>query len=143
MPKKILCATDGSNSSKQAVACAIDLTKATGAKLVVLTVNMVPTERVQRSPFWDNELIDAANAQLHAQLGTAAKAVSKAGLKDVDCIVINGHNAADAIVAYADANKFDHIVVGSSVRSAVERLLVGSTATAVVARAHCPVTVAR
>jgi nucleotide-binding universal stress UspA family protein len=88
-------------------------------------------------------LVDAANAQINAQLAPAIKAVEKAGLDNPEFLVVTGGNAADAIVAYADANKFDHIVVGSSIRNAVERLLVGSTATAVVTRAHCPVTVAR
>jgi nucleotide-binding universal stress UspA family protein len=143
MPKKILCATDGSNSSKKAVACAIDLAESTGAKLTVMTVNMVPTERTRRSAYWDNELIDAVNAQINAQLAPAIKAVKSAGITKPEFLVVSGSNAADAIIAYADANKFDHIVVGSSIRSAVERLLVGSTATAVVTRAHCPVTVAR
>jgi nucleotide-binding universal stress UspA family protein len=143
MPKKILCATDGSNSAKKAVACAIDLAGSTGAKLTVITVNMIPTERTKRSAFWDQVLIDAANAQINVQLAPAIKAVQKAGIANPEFLVVTGSNAADAIVAYADANKFDHIVVGSSIRNAVERLLVGSTATAVVTRAHCPVTVAR
>src|SRR5512143_3225851 len=139
MPKKILCATDGSKASEKALACAIDLAQGTGAQLSVLLVNMVPTERMSHSHFWDQKLVDAANAQMDAQLAPATKALNAAGLAKADCIAISGSNAADAIVSYADANQFDHIVVGSSVRNAMERLLVGSTATAVVMRAHCPV----
>jgi len=143
MPKKILCATDGSKSSEKAVACAIDLAQGTGAQLSLLLVNMVPTDRMSHSHFWDQQLVDAANAQMGAQLAPAMRALKAAGLTKADSVVVSGSNAADAIVSYADENKFDHIVVGSSIRNAMERLLVGSTATAVVTRAHCPVTVAR
>jgi nucleotide-binding universal stress UspA family protein len=143
MPKKILCATDGSKSSEKAIAYAVELARETGASLSVLLVNMVPTGRMSHSHYWDQNLVDAANAQIDAQLAPAAKTLRAAGMTKAECIIISGSNAADAIVAYADENKFDHIVVGSSIRNAMERMLVGSTATAVITRAHCPVTVAR
>ena len=143
MPKRILCATDASKASRKAVACAVDLAKSTGAKLSFLTVDLMPATRMRKTYFWDQKLVDAGAAQMNEALRGAIRAGARAGLTDLPCIVVAGHNAADAIVAYADGNDFDHIVVGSSVRNALDRLLVGSVATAVVTRAHCPVTVAR
>jgi nucleotide-binding universal stress UspA family protein len=143
MPKRILCATDASKASRKAVTCAIDLAKSTGAKLTFVTVDLMPAERMRKTHFWDQRLVESGTAQMELALRGAARAAARRGLADVPCVTVAGHNAADAIIAYADEKGFDHIVVGSSVRSAIDRLLVGSVATAVVTRAHCPVTVAR
>jgi nucleotide-binding universal stress UspA family protein len=143
MPKRILCATDASKASRKAVACAVDLAKSTGAKLTFLTVDLTPEVRARKTQFWDEQLVDAGAARSKEALRVAVRAAARAGLADLPCVIVAGHHAADAIVAFADANRFDHIVVGSSGRNAFERLLIGSVATAVVTRAHCPVTVAR
>jgi nucleotide-binding universal stress UspA family protein len=143
MPKHILCATDASKASSKAVTCAVDLAKSTGAKLTFITVDLMPTNRMRKTHFWDQRLVESGQAQMELALRSAARTAARSGLADIPCIVVAGHNAADAIVAYADKKGFDHIVVGSSVRTAIDRLLVGSVATAVVTRAHCPVTVAR
>jgi nucleotide-binding universal stress UspA family protein len=46
-------------------------------------------------------------------------------------------------VAFAEDNGIDHIVVGTGGKSGVTRLMLGSVSHDVLARAHCPVTVAR
>jgi nucleotide-binding universal stress UspA family protein len=50
---------------------------------------------------------------------------------------------ARAIVKYAEENDIDHNVVGTGGKGAVARLMLGSVSSDVIARAHCPVTVAR
>ena len=49
MPKKILCAVDGSHASDRAAACAVELAKETGAKLTFVHVNTVPQDRIAKN----------------------------------------------------------------------------------------------
>lgn len=140
---KLLCATDGSHSSEKAVAFAVDLAKRLGAGLTFLTVSTVSAESAAKTHFWDDRVLGAADAQTQAELDAAAKAARAAGLAEARCVVASGRDIAQAIVAYAEKNGFDHIVTGSSGRTGAARLMLGSVAADVVAKAHCPVTIAR
>ena len=140
---KLLCATDGSHSSEKAVAFAVDLAKRLGASLAFLTVSTVSSESAARTHFWDDRILDAAAAQTQAELKAAAAAAGKAGLAGASCVTATGRDIAQAIVAYAEKNGFTHIVTGSSGRSGAAKLLLGSVASGVVSKAHCPVTVVR
>lgn len=143
MPKNILCAVDGSDIADRAAACAAQLTKETGGKLTFVNVNTVPSERLAQAYFWDEKVVSAIDAEIHRPLDLATKAAAKQGVATADAVVVTGSKVAAAIVAYADAKKFDHIVIGTGVTSELERLFLGSVATDVVARAHCPVTIVR
>jgi len=143
MPKNILCAVDGSHIADRAAACAAELAKETGAKLTFVNVNTVPSERMAQTYFWDERLVSAIDSQIHSQLALATQAAAKHGVTKCDAVVITGSKVASAIVAYADAKHFDHIVMGTGVTTELERLFLGSVATDVVARAHCPVTIVR
>ncbi|HVJ40503.1 MAG TPA: universal stress protein [Dongiaceae bacterium] len=143
MPKNILCAVDGSHIADRAAACAAELASQTGAKLTFVNVNTVPSERMAQTYFWDEQLVSAIDAQIHSQLALATKTAAKHGVAKADAVVVTGSKVAAAIVAYADAKQFDHIVMGTGVTTELERLFLGSVATDVVARAHCPVTIVR
>ena len=143
MAKKLLCATDGSHPSEKAVLVAIDLAKSLGAALAFLTVETVSPERAAKTYFWDSKLLEAGDALVHRELGSARKAAESAGLVNVRCVTTCGRDIAQAIVAYADSEGYDHIVVGSAGRKGINKLMLGSVAQAVTAQAHCPVTVAR
>lgn len=140
---KLLCAIDGSHSSEKAVALATDLAKRLGARLSFLTVSTVSSETAAKTHFWDERIISAGDAQMQQELKAAAEAAKKAGLDGVECVTASGRDIAAAIVDYAERNGFDHIITGSSGRTGASRLLLGSVASAVVAKAHCPVTIAR
>ncbi|TDQ82012.1 nucleotide-binding universal stress UspA family protein [Dongia mobilis] len=140
--KNILCAVDGSKNTGRVAECAIDLARATGAKLVFLNIDIVPA-RTRRTYFWDAELMNAADAQSHKQLALAAKAARAAKFDAFTCVSATGHNVADAIVAYADKMKADHIVMGTHTTSELARIFMGSVATAVVSHAKAPVTIVK
>ena len=140
--KKILCAVDGSKGADRVADCAVDLAKATGAKLTFLNVNVVPA-RAGRTYFWDEELMNASDAQSNRHLAKAVKAAKTAKFDGFKCVVATGSNVADAIVAYGTKNKSDHIVMGTATTNELARIFIGSVATAVVSHAPCPVTVVK
>ncbi len=143
MFEKLLCAVDGSRSSQKAAALAAALAGKLGAKLTFLTVQTMDAKHAAKELYWDSRLLGAAELQSERELEDARQAAKSAGLSDVDCVKTYGRSVGEAIVAYAEKEGFSHIVTGSSGRSGVERLMLGSVAADVVARAHCPVTIAR
>lgn len=143
MIRKILCATDGSIASAKAVDVAVDLASQLGAALAFVTVERVTAETAANSAFWDSQVLDAAAAQTHRDLSAAQAKARAAGLTQVQCVTTQGGNVAAAIIDYAEKHGFDHIVTGSLGRTGLARLMLGSVAADVVAKAHCPVTVVR
>lgn len=140
---KLLCAVDGSHSSQKAAALAAALAERLGAKLTFLTVQTMDAEHAAKDVYWDSQLLGAAELQTERELEEARNAAASAGLEELACVKTYGRSVAEAIVAYAEKEGFQHIVTGSSGRSGVGRMLLGSVAADVVAKAHCPVTVAR
>jgi nucleotide-binding universal stress UspA family protein len=143
MLTRILCATDGSRVSERAVAFAVELAKRCGAPLTFLTVATVSAETAARSPFWDTTLLDAGSALTRHELASAAKLAGDAGLAQVDYATVTGRHIGKAIAYYAHEHGYDHVVMGSHGATGIERLMLGSVASDVVAAAHCPVTVVR
>ncbi len=143
MNSKILCTTDGSHSSGKAVDYAVALARDSGGHLTFLTVNHVTSSDLAHSVFWDSAMLEAADAQLQAELQAAFGKAKAAGLRNVSCATVEGHNIAASIIAFAEKHGYDHIVTGSVGRTGVARMLLGSIAQDVIAKAHCPVTVVR
>jgi nucleotide-binding universal stress UspA family protein len=141
--KKLLCAIDGSRASEKVATFAVDLAKIMNAELVFLTVEMVTPERAAKTYFWDSRLLEAGEAIVHRDLGLAMKKASEAGLSKASCVTTNGRDIAEAIVGYAEAHECDQIIVGSAGRSGIAKLVLGSVAQGVAAKAHEPVTVVR
>ena len=136
MTTKILCATDGSAHSDAALIAAAELAAKFGAPLSLIAVNIqVPEGRGRTHPLWNDQEFDEILASARR------KAASHAAVQ-VETVKAVGRNPTDVIVDYADRNGFDHVVVGTP-RKGVSRVVLGSVAAAVVAKAHCPVTVAR
>ena len=139
MTKKVLCAVDDTEHSKSAVALAAELAKATGAELTLLAVN-VPVGGPARGGImvyaWDD-------ADLKRVLDSATAIAKKAGVSDPKTASVKSRDAARSIVVYAEDNDIHHIVVGTGGKGGVARLMLGSVSRDVIARAHCPVTVAR
>ena len=143
MPKKILCAIDGSHASDRAAACAVELAKETGAKLTFVHVNTVPQDRTAKPGFWDETPLSAVNAKIQARLANGQKIAADHGLADFSSVVLKSNRVSFAIAFYAKEKEFDHIVMGTGVTNDMERLFLGSVATEVVSEAHCPVTIVR
>ncbi len=135
MTKKVLCAVDDTEHSNIAVAVAGELAKATGAELTLLAVNVQMGGPVIVFA-WDD-------ADLKRVLDSATAIAKKAGISAPKTASVKSRDAARSIVVYGEDNDIDHIVVGTGGKGGVARLMLGSVSSDVIARAHCPVTVAR
>jgi nucleotide-binding universal stress UspA family protein len=135
----ILLATDGSPASEGASEEAIDLATQVHARLLVISVLGAASRRSEASAE------AAAPADSRDSLTSAAQAIvrrAKAAGADATFLVWDGV-PGEAIVAAADSENADLIVVGSHGRSGVSRFLIGSVSDYVVRHAHCPVMVVR
>ncbi len=141
MTTKILCAVDGSSPAGHAAACAADLAKETGASLTFVNVNLLPSDGITREYFWDERHMGAGEVRYDTHLGPAAATAEAHGFTGFDSVIIKGNRVPSALVSYADGKGYDHIVIGTDITNAFERIVMGSIATAVVQKAHCPVTV--
>ena len=139
MTKKVLCAVDDTEHAKIAVAVAGELAKATGAELTLLAVN-VPMGARGRVGI---EIYACEDADLKRVLDSAKAIAKKVGVSAPKTASVKSRDVARAIVIYAEENDIDHIVVGTGGKGGVTRLMLGSVSSDVIARAHCPVTVAR
>lgn len=137
MPKKILCATDGTDHSLNAVQLAAQMAAKFGATLAVAVVNVAAGGT--RGPL----IYHFEDADVKAILDKAAAEARKEGVTAVEELALRSREAAAAIVQYAEENGFDHIVVGTGDKRGMSRLMLGSVAADVSGRAHCSVTVAR
>lgn len=137
MTRKILCPTDGTDHSNQAVIQAAEIAARFGASLTLCVVNVA--HGGARGPIikhWENDAV----AKI---LDDATALAAKHGMSDVHRVDIVSREAAAGIVGYAEENGYDHIVMGTGDKRGVSRLVLGSVAADVSGRAHCTVTVAR
>jgi nucleotide-binding universal stress UspA family protein len=136
MTSNILCATDGESASDILITFAAKLAAKLGAKLSIIAVNvLLYNARGGSSYRWTDEKLDEI-------LEDAVKTAAKAGVPAAQIVRAVGTYPASIIIEHAEKNGFDHIVVGNP-RVGVARLILGSVASEVAAKAHCPVTVAR
>ena len=136
MTRKIFCPTDGTNHFNQAIIHAAELAAKFDAALTVCVVNVV------EGPLRGAPISHWTDAEAQKIVADAATLAKKSGTS-ADTAVIISREAAAGIVTYAEEHGFDHIVMGTGDKRGVSRLMLGSVAADVAARAHCAVTVAR
>jgi nucleotide-binding universal stress UspA family protein len=135
----ILLATDGSLESVPASEQAIDLAIQVDARLLVVSV-VASTRQPSEAAGGGVTASDSRDSLSTKAQGIVQRA--RAAGADATYLVWEGE-AGEAIVAAADSENADLIVVGSHGRSGVSRFLIGSVSDFVVRHAHCPVMVVR
>jgi len=148
MYKKILIATDGSELASRALLHGLKLAKELNVPVVVVTVTPIwsafdlahearlskpnPVERYQESAVaWAKKILDEA--------GEHAKAV---GAK-VELIHVPESDPAAGIIATAEQQSCDLIVMASHGRRGIGRLVLGSQANEVLAYSKVPTLIVR
>lgn len=147
MYTRILVATDGSPLSEKAVAHALNLAKLCGAALIA--VKVVP--RYPRSYMEGGNMVDASDIKrIEAQWAEEAqsvlntiKASGKAVGVSVKTSVAKSDLIAETIIASADKQQADLIVMASHGRKGIKRLLLGSETQHVLTHSKVPVLVLR
>ena len=136
---KVLVATDGSEHSMKAVQRALELAETQGAQVTLMSVAYYIRGDFDTMPMNIQEkLEDEARAALKK-----AKAVFDAKNIPVETVMEAGLVPANLIIAKAQDGKFDRIIMGSTGRNPLDKVLMGSVAAKVVAHAPCEVTVVR
>jgi nucleotide-binding universal stress UspA family protein len=134
---KILCPVDGSDHAATGLSQAAELAKLKGAHLTICAVNLaIGGARGPTINMWKDDEADALLAKAEAD----ARAM---GATDVGTAVLIAREAAAAIVTYAEEIGASQIVMGTGDKRGVTRLVLGSVAAEVAAKAGCSVTVAR
>ncbi|MFD1587401.1 universal stress protein [Halorientalis brevis] len=134
----VLVPTDGSEGATRALRTGVDLAKATGATLHVLTV--VETASLgfdARSMLKDEELESNATETI-----TEATDVAEASLDDVRSSIRHGRPYRE-IRAYVDDNDVDLIAMGTHGRTDFSRYLLGSVANKLLRSSPVPVLTVR
>lgn len=141
MIRKILVPVDLTDDHPSEITFACGLAKTFGAKVLLLhVVDYVPTVLPVELPAgYPTPQLDVVQASAERKLAEVASQFE--GL-DVESTVEIGA-AAHEIVACAEREGVDHIVVGSHSHGALARMVLGSVAERVARTAPCPVTIVR
>jgi nucleotide-binding universal stress UspA family protein len=136
---KVLVATDGSEHSMKAVQRGLELAETQQAQVTLMSVAYYVADYMEgMPPNIQDKLEDEAKAALKK-----AKALFEAKNLPVETVLEAGLVPANLIIQKAQDGKFDRIIIGSTGMNALERIIMGSTASKVVAHAPCEVTVVR
>lgn len=139
---KILCPTDFSPGSQQALRAAVRIANEMSAELVLAHVWYIPpmgfAGEFTFSPSVLQEMTDEAQQGLDA----AVREASAAGAKCVSGKMLNGAPWVE-IVSLLERDAFDLCVIGTHGRSGLARILLGSVAEKVVRHAPCSVLAVR
>ncbi|WP_334146379.1 universal stress protein [Hyphomicrobium sp.] len=136
---KILCAIDDTEHSLPAIDTAVKIADAFKGELTILIVNQL----VGGYGRGGAATLVWTESEVASALSKAAAEAEKEGATNVRLVDVESRDLVQAIIGYAEQNDINHIVVGTGGKGAVSRLMLGSVSRDVVARAHCPVTVAR
>jgi nucleotide-binding universal stress UspA family protein len=141
LTRTIMCASDFSPASLPAFRKAVELARATGARLVVIHVLAPVIPLMAEDSFVSSKSLTemegaaraAAQKQLDALLGRARDARVRA-----TSLLVEG-TPAEQLVRMAKAKRADLLVLGTHGRTGLTKLFLGSVAARVVATAACPV----
>jgi len=146
MYKQILVAVDGSRSAQRAVDEAIKVAKATGGKILALSIVLHPARLVDvASGFAEEQSRGTADHDLATEALADAKARFDAAqvpgtIRAADA---HGEEIAAVISRIAAEENADLIVMGTRGLSGVKRLLLGSVAESLLRMADRPVMLVR
>jgi nucleotide-binding universal stress UspA family protein len=141
----IVVGTDGSETADEAVRQAVDLAKAVGAKVqLVSAYEPVPNQRIREEKTQAPEDVQWTinpREDVDGTLAEAAEVVEAAGVP-VERFARQG-DPADAILDVAEETKADLIIVGNKGMTGARRFLLGSVPNKVSHHAPCSVLIIR
>lgn len=136
--KKILVAVDSSEQERRAFQEAVEVTRRNDAHLYILIVS--DTNHLGAEPYAVDHIVKQAYKAASAVVGSLEELLPD----DISFTsIIDDGNPKAQIVAYAEEEKIDLILMGATGTGTFSRLLLGSTTAYVVNNAPCNVMVVR
>jgi len=146
MPRKILVAVDLSKMSDKIINYGCSLSQRLDVTPSFIHVLPHPTLWKGYEPWlppeMDAEVSDIARKKINYYIHKAQEAMPHIKGREYEVIVEEG-NPSDVIIRKAKEGDFNLVIIGYRGQSAIERLVVGSTATNVARYAHCSVLIYR
>ena len=147
MPRKtnsmhcIIVATDGSTAANRAIDTGAALAKATGARLILLTIGgSVTGAELRNLAIEAGDLSKAMQAAADKILKQAQNRVHRLGVRSVT-LQTGWGDPGDAIIDLVQRSKADLVVVGRRGQSRLSALLLGSVSQKLASFAPCAVMV--
>lgn len=138
---KILCPTDFSEASQNALRYAIEFARSANAQIILLHVAQMPvvtTEAaISYSAVEEKQVLDMAQQELDAIVQKLPS-----GSTNIFKSLIVG-TPDEVILQEAAENNVDIIIIGTQGKTGIKRLLLGSITEAVLRKAVCPVLVVK
>ena len=141
---RVLVPIDGSKHSTEGLRVASHFAKTNKAKISIINViASVADVDLELSASDRDRLLESLKRRGEDLLTKAKDQMKSLGVADINTVLITGDSPAQEIVAYAEKEKTDIIVIGSKGKSATARFLLGSVASKVVKYSHCCVYVVK
>lgn len=142
MTKNILVPYDFTSFGSIALEKAVEIAKKFDSKITLLTVvgNDIDTSGMDlaRAQEVHDDEENKAKENLHK-----IKDSNKYDNVDISVRIIHDPSVIEGILAFAETQKIDLIVMGSHGRSGFKKLVLGSVASGIVTKANCPVLIAK
>jgi nucleotide-binding universal stress UspA family protein len=138
--RNVLVATDGSDCARKALARGIDVARANGAALHLLSVVAVPALGADVHPEIQLTALEASAETIVEEATDVAK---DADVDSVEGTVERGSSVPETIRSYVGEHGVDLVVVGTHGRTGFDRYLLGSVAEQLVRTSPVPVLTVR
>ncbi|MCO5382213.1 MAG: universal stress protein [Methanosarcina barkeri] len=142
LQRRILIATDGSETANEAAAFGMEMVGCSGAKIyAIYVIDTTPYRSVSLDKIWSKETLDEFERAGH-EATSYVERIGKAAGVEVESRVLRGH-PVEKIINFAEDNNVDMIIIGSLGKGGYERFVLGSVSEKVVSHAKVPVLVVR
>jgi len=140
--RKVLIATDGSESAEKAASFGVEIARLSGAKVyAIYVIDTTPYYSIPLDQVWSKEVYEQFDKVGHEITSDVVESARAAGL-EAESIVLKG-NPPERILNFSEEQNVDMIVVGSHGKGGFERLVIGSVSEKIVRHAKVPVLVVR
>jgi len=141
---KVLVPVDGSKYSSEGIKVASHYAKSKNAQVYLMTViPSVADIDLELTVSERDRLLESMKRRGEELLAKAAELIKSLGVNHVNIVLATAPSPAQEIVAFAEKEKADLIVIGSRGRNATQRFHIGSVAANVVSHSHCCVYVVK
>ena len=141
---KVLVPVDGSRYSSEGIKVAAHYAKTKNAQVYIMTViPSVADIELELSASERDRLLESMKKRGEELLVKAAELIKSLGVNQVNTVLATAPSPAQEIVAFAERERVDLIVIGSRGRNATQRFHIGSVAANVVSHTPCCVYVVK